>query len=108
MAVNGHSVSNGVNEHHTSNGDSSYPVAFPALAPLMKKIYKPGQMYSYQSKLLKRPVPPLQQTLTKYLKSLEVSDTSVCVCVHICFILDIILSEDNWVLKIVQMLSGFC
>ena len=77
MAVNGYHASNGVNENHTSNGDSSYPVAFPALPSPMKMMYKPGQMYSYRSKLLKRPVPPLQQTLKKYLKSLEVSD-----CIH--------------------------
>ena len=63
MATNGKDVSNG-----------SYPVAMPSLPPPLRKIYKPGQMYSYHSKLLKRPVPPLQQTLSNYLLSVQVMD----------------------------------
>ena len=68
-----------VNGHHATNGNTNgYLVAFPALPQPLQQIYKPGQMYKYHSKLLKRPVPPLKQTLTKYLKTLDVCITDSC------------------------------
>lgn len=47
-------------------------VQFPALPKVWEGIYKPGQMYVNQESLPKLPVPPLQQTLDKYLKCVEV------------------------------------
>ncbi len=45
---------------------------FPPLPPAWVDRYKPGQMYRNQESLPKLPVPPLQQTLKKYLTSVEV------------------------------------
>ena len=45
---------------------------FPPLPQEWKDRYVPGQMYKYQVSLPKLPVPPLQQTLQKYITSVEV------------------------------------
>ena len=57
-------------------------IQFPALPKEMEGRYVPGQMYKYQDSLPKLPVPPLQQTLQKYITSVEVgSELFVCLCV---------------------------
>ena len=65
---------------------------FPPLPPELADKYKKGQMYKFDDKLMKLPVPPLQQTLEKYITSVEVRvnrqsvyiGRSVCNClVHI-------------------------
>lgn len=50
---------------------------FPALPRELMDRYKPGQMFQYQSVLPKLPVPPLQQTLAKYLTSVQVLEQGV-------------------------------
>ena len=45
---------------------------FPPLPQEWKDRYVSGQMYKYQASLPKLPVPPLQQTLHKYITSIEV------------------------------------
>ena len=45
---------------------------FPPLPQEWKDRYVPGQMYKYQAALPKLPVPPLQQTLEKYITSIKV------------------------------------
>ena len=50
-------------------------VAFPSLPRNLQAVYKRGQMLAHQDRVARLPVPPLQQTLTKYLTSVEVSDT---------------------------------
>ena len=45
---------------------------FPALPPGWEKKYKPGEMYRHQNSIPKLPVPPLQQTLQKYLIAVKV------------------------------------
>ena len=47
-------------------------VLFPTLPRKLQGTFKPGQMLTYQDRVAKLPVPPLQQTLDKYLKSVEV------------------------------------
>ena len=47
---------------------------FPPLPQEWKDRYVPGQMYKYQASLPKLPVPPLQQTLHKYITSVEVRE----------------------------------
>ena len=46
---------------------------FPVLPKELEGRYVPGQMYKYQDSLPKLPVPPLQQTLQKYITCMEVS-----------------------------------
>ena len=48
---------------------------FPPLPGEWKDRYVPGQMFKYQASLPKLPVPPLQQTLHKYIASVEVCQT---------------------------------
>ena len=45
---------------------------FPPLPGEWKDRYVPGQMYKYQASIPKLPVPPLQQTLEKYITSIKV------------------------------------
>ena len=45
---------------------------FPPLPKEWEGVYKPGQMYSEQDSLPHLPVPPLNQTLEKYLKCVQV------------------------------------
>lgn len=52
-------------------------LVFPSLPHQLRDVYKPGQMLTHQSKVARLPVPPLQQTLSKYLRSVEVSDSRV-------------------------------
>ena len=47
-------------------------VQYPQLPAAMKEKYRPGEMYRYQDSVPSLPVPPLQQTLSKYLLSVEV------------------------------------
>ena len=51
-------------------------VQFPQLPPEWKEKYKPGEMYRNQASLPRLPVPPLQQTLQKYITSVEVWNTA--------------------------------
>lgn len=53
---------------------------FPHLPAEWGDKYKRGQMYKFNDKLMKLPVPPLQQTLQKYIASVEVI-VYVCACV---------------------------
>ena len=45
---------------------------FPPLPQEWKDRYVPGQMFKYQASLPKLPVPPLQQTLEKYITNIKV------------------------------------
>ena len=45
---------------------------FPHLPPEWRDRYKKGQMHRFRDQLMKLPVPPLQQTLEKYIASVEV------------------------------------
>ena len=45
---------------------------FPQLPAEWEGRYKQGQMHQYADQLMKLPVPPLQQTLQKYVTSVEV------------------------------------
>ena len=45
---------------------------FPPMPREWEERYVPGQMYKYQASHPKLPVPPLQQTLQKYITSVEV------------------------------------
>ena len=47
-------------------------IQMPSLPKQMEGKYVKGQMYKYQESLPKLPVPPLQQTLGKYLKGVQV------------------------------------
>ena len=47
---------------------------FPPLPQEWKDRYIPGQMFKYQASLPKLPVPPLHQTLHKYITSIEVCE----------------------------------
>ena len=63
---------------HQSSGRSlsvgldDQKLQFPPLPQEWKDRYVPGQMYKYQAALPKLPVPPLQQTLEKYITSIKV------------------------------------
>ncbi|KAL5484736.1 hypothetical protein EMCRGX_G021281 [Ephydatia muelleri] len=52
------------------NGAAS-KLQFPALPKELVDRYKPGQMFQHQRALPKLPVPPLQQTLNKYITSVQ-------------------------------------
>ena len=54
---------------------SSARVAFPSLPRNLQAVYKRGQMLAHQDRVARLPVPPLQQTLTKYLTSVKVRGT---------------------------------
>ena len=58
---------------------------FPQLPPEWEERFKPGQMYHNQASLPKLPVPPLQQTLQKYITSVQVwsSDRVIVVVVMV-------------------------
>ena len=49
---------------------------FPPLPREWEGRYVSGQMYKYQASLPKLPVPPLQQTLQKYVASVEVRNST--------------------------------
>jgi hypothetical protein len=55
-----------------SEGVDDLKLQFPPLPQEWKDRYVPGQMFKYQASLPKLPVPPLQQTLHKYIASVEV------------------------------------
>lgn len=57
--------------HLSGTTSTTSKFQFPALPKELIDRYKPGQMYQYQKALPKLPVPPLQQTLTKYITSVE-------------------------------------
>ena len=44
----------------------------PQLPKQLEGKYVRGQMYKYQDTLPKLPVPPLEQTLTKYIRGIKV------------------------------------
>ena len=52
--------------------DREVKLHLPKLPKELEGKYKPGQMYRNQASVAKLPVPPLQQTLSKYLTSVEV------------------------------------
>ena len=53
-------------------GVDDLKLQFPPLPQEWKDRYVPGQMFKYQASLPKLPVPPLHQTLHKYIASVEV------------------------------------
>ena len=57
-------------------GVDDVKLQFPPLPQEWKDRYVPGQMFKYQASLPKLPVPPLHQTLHKYIASVEV---------HVCY-----------------------
>ena len=62
-------ASTAVNHDHQ---DPLPQLEFPHLPPEWRERYKKGQMYSFREQLMKLPVPSLQQTLDKYIASVEV------------------------------------
>ena len=74
-------TANQLSEITLSEGLDDVKLQFPPLPREWKDRYVPGQMFKYQASLPKLPVPPLQQTLHKYIASIEVCKQScVCVC----------------------------
>ena len=63
----------------TRHSHDTPQLEFPHLPPEWRDRYKKGQMYSFREQLMKLPVPSLQQTLDKYIASVE-----VCVCLCVC------------------------
>ena len=63
---------NHLSERSLSNGLDDLKLQFPPLPLEWKDRYVPRQMFKYQASLPKLPVPPLQQTLRKYIASAEV------------------------------------
>ena len=59
-----------VSSRHSHNAAR---LQFPLLPPQLAELYRPGQMLQHEDALPKLPVPPLQQTLKKYLAAVEVS-----------------------------------
>ena len=57
---------------HSRGAHGESRLQFPRLPPEWEERYKPGQMYRNQASIPKLPVPPLQQTLQKYITSVEV------------------------------------
>ena len=59
---------------HLLNGSvrTTAKLLFPSLPRELMDRYKPGQMFQHQRALPKLPVPPLHQTLTKYITSVKV------------------------------------
>ena len=55
-----------------SEGVDDLKLQFPPLPQEWKDRYIPGQMFKYQASLPKLPVPPLHQTLHKYITSIQV------------------------------------
>ena len=60
----------------TFTNSEGVKVQVPVLPDSLAKRYVPGQMYKYQDSLQRLPVMPLQQTLDKYLLSVQVWTTS--------------------------------
>jgi len=61
----------------SGNAGSKAPgvkVQFPGLPKELQQKYVKGQMYKFQDSLPKLPVPPLQQTLSKYLAGIKVGN----------------------------------
>ena len=56
----------------TRSTSSGNRLQFPPLPREWETKYVPGQMYKYQNTLPKLPVPPLKQTLDKFMSSVEV------------------------------------
>ena len=65
-------------------GDAVTKLQFPPLPQEWEGRYVPGQMYKYQASLPKLPVPPLQQTLQKYITSIQVHWFILCTVVGEC------------------------
>ena len=63
---------------HGAHKPVSDRVQFPRLPPEWEEKYKPGQMYRHQASLPQLPIPSLQQTLQKYITSVEVWELSCC------------------------------
>ena len=61
-----------VRQENTTRSTSSNRLQFPPLPREWETKYVPGQMYKYQNALPKLPVPPLKQTLDKFMSSVEV------------------------------------
>ena len=80
-----------INHHQLSGKSLSVGVSlgpgpklqFPSLPQEWRDRYVPGQMYRYQDSLPKLPVPSLQQTLEKYVASVEVRNYSERNCLAI-------------------------
>ena len=60
---------------HTINEESGgkVKIQFPELPKEWEGRYVKGQMYKFQDSIPKLPVPPLDQTLEKYLAGVQVS-----------------------------------
>ena len=73
-------------QHTDSNGGRNekeqLKLQFPALPKEWEGKYIPGQMYQHQHSLPGLPVPPLQQTLQKYITSVEVPHMHIHVHTH--------------------------
>ena len=59
-------------QHERVDDVPELKVQFPQLPKQWEKKYIPGQMYQYQKSLPKLPLPPLQQTLKKYINGIQV------------------------------------
>lgn len=60
---------------HSDGRTAETKVQFPELPREWQGKYVKGEMYKYQDSLPKLPVPPLQQTLKKYLAAIRVCCT---------------------------------
>ena len=65
-------LSVGRQDNTTGQSKPSNRLQFPPLPREWETKYVPGQMYKYQNALPKLPVPPLKQTLDKFMSSIEV------------------------------------
>ena len=65
-------LSAGGQDDTTRSTSSGNRLQFPLLPREWETKYVPGQMYKYQNALPKLPVPPLKQTLDKFISSVEV------------------------------------
>ena len=72
MPLTKRTTPNHLSQKELSNGLDHLKLQFPPLPQEWKERYVPGQMFKYQASLPKLPVPPLQQTLEKYIASVEV------------------------------------
>ena len=59
-------------QHYTTSGPDA-KIQFPELPKEWEGKYVKGQMYKLQDSIPKLPVPPLDQTLKKYLAGVQVS-----------------------------------
>ena len=80
MPLTKRTTTNQLSEITLSEGVNDLKLQFPPLPQEWKDRYVPGQMFKYQASLPKLPVPPLHQTLHKYIASVEVCIIILLLC----------------------------